>query len=52
MEKNKISFGKILGIALIVTAFINRYIFYTILAVVLFAIISFVISKLVYTKKY
>ncbi len=41
-----------LGIALIVTAFINRYIFYTILAVVLFAIISFVISKLVYTKKY
>ena len=42
----------LMGIALIVTAFINRYIFYTILAVVLFAIISFVISKLVYTKKY
>lgn len=41
-----------LGIALIVTAFINRYIFYTILGVVLFAVISFIVVNLYYTKKY
>ena len=41
-----------MGIALIVTAFINRYIFYTLLGVLLFGVLAFVISKLVYTKKY
>ncbi len=41
-----------LGIALIVTAFINRFIFYTILGVVLFAVICFIVVNLYYTKKY
>lgn len=41
-----------LGIALIVTAFINRFIFYTILSVVLFAVVTFLVVKLYYTKKY
>ena len=41
-----------LGIALLATAFINRFIFYTILGVVGFACITFLIVKLYYTKKY
>ncbi len=41
-----------LGIALIVTAFINRFIFYTILVSVLFAVIVYLFVKLYYTKKY
>ena len=41
-----------LGISLLVTAFINRFIFYTLISVLLFAVITFVIVKLYYTKKY
>ena len=41
-----------LGISLLVTAFINRFIFYTLISVLLFAVITFIIVKLYYTKKY
>ncbi len=41
-----------LGIAILVTAFINRWIFYTLISVLLFAIITFVIVKIYYSKKY
>ena len=41
-----------LGISLLVTAFINRFIFYILISVLLFAVITFVIVKLYYTKKY
>ena len=41
-----------LGISLLVTAFINRFVFYTLISVLLFAVISFIIVKLYYTKKY
>ena len=41
-----------LGISLLVTAFINRFIFYTLISVLLFAVITFIIVKLYYNKKY
>ncbi len=41
-----------LGISILVTAFINRWIFYTLICVLLFAVISFVIVKIYYSKKY
>ncbi len=41
-----------LGIAILVTAFINRFIFYTLIGVLFFAVVSFVIVKIYYSKKY
>ena len=42
----------LMGIALIVTAFINRYIFYTLLGVLLVNLVTFIIVKIYYSKKY
>ena len=42
----------LLGIALLVTAFINRFIFYTLIGVLLVGVIVFSIVKLYYSKKY
>lgn len=42
----------VLGIALIVTAFINRFIFYTLLSVLVFYLISYLFVKFFYCKKY
>ena len=42
----------LMGIALIVTAFINRYIFYTLLGVLLVNLVVYFIVKLYYSKKY
>ena len=42
----------LMGIALIVTAFINRYVFYTILGVLLVQLVVYFIVKLYYCKKY
>ncbi|MBE6136917.1 MAG: hypothetical protein E7176_00785 [Erysipelotrichaceae bacterium] len=41
-----------IGIALIVTAFINKIIFYTLLAVLTFFIISYICVRIYYSKKY
>ena len=41
-----------MGIALIVTAFINRYIFYTLLGVLLVNLVVYFIVKIYYSKKY
>lgn len=41
-----------LGIALIVTAFINRFIFYTLLSVLVVYLVSFLFVKFYYCKKY
>ena len=42
----------LLGIALLVTAFINRFIFYTLIGVLLVGVIVFSIVKIYYSKKY
>jgi hypothetical protein len=42
----------LLGIALLVTAFINRFIFYTLIGVLLVGVIVFTIVKIYYSKKY
>lgn len=41
-----------LGIALIVTAFINRFIFYTLLSVLVVYLVSYLFVKFYYCKKY
>ena len=41
-----------LGIAILVTAFINRFIFYTLIGVLFFSFVSFFIVKIYYSKKY
>lgn len=41
-----------LGIALIVTAFINRIIFYTLLGVLLFFMVVYIAVKIYYSRKY
>ncbi len=42
----------LMGIALIVTAFINRYVFYTLLGVLLVNLVVYFIVKFYYCKKY
>ena len=42
----------LMGIALIVTAFINRYIFYTLLGVLFVNLVIYFIVKIYYSKKY
>ena len=42
----------LLGISLLVTAFINRFIFYTLIGVLLVGVIVFSIVKIYYSKKY
>ncbi len=42
----------VLGIALIVTAFINRFIFYTLLSVLVVYLVSYLFVKFYYCKKY
>lgn len=42
----------LLGIALLVTAFIDRFIFYTLIGVLLVGVIVFSIVKIYYSKKY
>ncbi len=42
----------LMGIALIVTAFINRYVFYTLLGVLLVNLVTYFIVKIYYSKKY
>lgn len=41
-----------LGIALIITAFINKLVFYTLLAVFIFFIITYICVRIYYSKKY